>query len=240
MSTDPDPMDRDRPMPQPVPRWLALGGPAVGLAIVGALVVMFVGTGDGDTVSDRPAPEPEESVASTTVDPERVDQLETRLASLEARIAAQDDDLGLLRTRNRDLADTLAGLESAIEDSGTDPDMDRRLVSLERRLDDMRSEMAASSPSEPVARLEEGLNHVQRRLDRLEETPATPEPNATLAGIDHWGGRKFAVLEGAQGRKQARVGDRYGSWTLESLDADAGVAVLRHPGGFIHALAIQD
>ena len=226
----------NRPAPQPIPRWLKIAGPVVGLAVVTGLLLMFIGGGKAET--EEPAPVPDEPVAEEGAS--HFNELEMLLASLEARVASQDEDLRALRSEQRDFREKLDGLESAIDHQGPDQAVTDRLEALQGELMDLRAEVESSEALEPIEALRGDLNATQRRVARLEETPETPEPNATLTGIEHWGARHFAILEGASGRERIRVGGRYGQWTLESLDPDAGVAVLRHPRGFMHALAIHD
>ncbi|OOC10064.1 hypothetical protein [Thioalkalivibrio halophilus] len=226
----------NRPAPQPIPRWLKIAGPVVGLAVVTGLLLMFIGGGKAET--EEPEPVRAEPVAE--VDQGNLNELEMLLASLEARVASQDEDLRALRSEQRDFREKLDGLESALDHQGPDQAVTDRLEALQGELMDLRAEVESSEALEPIEALRGDLNATQRRVARLEETPETPEPNATLTGIEHWGARHFAILEGASGRERIRVGGRYGQWTLESLDPDAGVAVLRHPRGFMHALAIHD
>ncbi|WP_018993128.1 MULTISPECIES: hypothetical protein [unclassified Thioalkalivibrio] len=225
-----------RPSPRPVPRWLKVGGPVAGLAVVVTLLLIFMGGGGDET--EEPTLDALEPV--TEDDANRVNDLELLLASLEARVASQDDELRTLRSEHRALRETLNGLESAIDNRDPDQAVTDQLNALQGELAKLRDEVEPSGSTDPIEALRDDLDATQRRVTRLEAVPETPEPNATLTGIEHWGSRHFAILEGANGRERIRVGDRYGQWTLESLDSDAGVAVLRHPRGFMHALAIHD
>lgn len=234
MTTTPS---EDRPQPQPVPRWLMIGGPAVILVVVALLGLMLLGGGDDEP--ERANPTAAEEDTPRLVDAGRLNDLEMLLASLEAQIAAQDDDLSTIRSQHRDLDDSLAELEAAISNLGPDQGLADRVDSMHDELMDLRTELNSVDVAAPIEELEGALRTTQRRVARLEETPETPEPNAALTGVEHWGSRHFAILEGAGGRERVRVGDRYGQWTLESLDADAGVAVLRHPRGYMHALAVD-
>lgn len=230
------PSSEDRPQPQPVPRWLMIGGPTVILVVVALLGLMLLDGGDDEP--ERPTPVAAEEDAPT-VDASRLNDLEMLLASLEARIAGQEDDLSTIRSQHRRLDDSLAELESATSNLGPDQGLADRVDSMHDELTDLRTELNSLDVAAPIKELEGALRTTQQRVARLEETPETPKPNAALTGVEHWGSRHFAILEGAGGRERVRVGGRYGQWTLESLDANAGVAVLRHPRGYMHALAVD-
>lgn len=172
----------NRPAPQPIPRWLKIAGTVVGLAVVTGLLLMFIGGGGAET--EEPAPVPDEPVAEEGAS--HFNELEMLLASLEARVASQDEDLRALRSEQRDFREKLDGLESAIDNQGPDQTVTDRLEALQGELMGLRAEVESSEAMEPIEALRGDLNATQRRVARLEETPETPEPNATLTGIEHF------------------------------------------------------
>lgn len=228
--------------PTPPPKWIVVGG-----AVLGGLVILvfalLVFTGSGSSPADESATgdgegdsAPEET--TTAVTPE-LDELEMHLAAVQGR--ASDND-----ARIDDLTRQLDALEHSIQGLQDDLDAVASAAPGDAVIEELRADLeavesaASSDARDEVDALAEDMEALQARLARLEAEPETPELDAVLVGIDHWGGTLLAVVDRAGDRQELSVGDRVGDWRLVSIDPDAGVAVLTHPQGFTHALAMEE
>ncbi|SEO85022.1 hypothetical protein [Aquisalimonas asiatica] len=172
------------------------------------------------------------------------------LATLETRLEALDRELDGLNNQIRGLADDYGELldqtrrfQEELKQQGEALDVapkPERVASLEQEINDLRAttdELTAMDDDHASAT---DLAAVAERVNRLEQAPETPELNGALVTIDHWGNSALAVLNRNGRTERLRRGERIGAWRLESLDANAGVAVFRHPAGHTTALAVED